>query len=405
MAGRRGRAANLPLEAAILLIGGLTLLVTGALLFPVGTGNLRYYEDGLVGILLVVFSVQLIALGKTPFGDVRVSRPVFVGGIAVAATGIVTGFIPDLLGEVPRVLLGLGLALGGSTLLVQMYRDDSRYRTWARLGGVFRHLIAACTSVYVLGVVAGVVILVSGLVATHLAAVVALAYGSALVYLALVLRLIYARYPEAEGVPQGEGALAIDKAMLLFTGVFMVILGLLLIPVSLGRLPFAGSAQIGLLMIILAIQMVTSGSTPIGSFPRTWPMVGIGLLFAALGVASALVPDVLVPALTLLIGVLNVVGGAIALVRAIRPLIGTGAASSAPPILRRLFLATVTMNSLTVLFGASMLVAGLVPPLILGGVLAANGGVLLYLLHILLALERLPATTPAPAAPTGNPPA
>jgi hypothetical protein len=47
------------------------------------------------------------------------------------------------------------------------------------------------------------------------------------------------------------------------------------------------------------------------------------------------------------------------------------------------------MNLLTILFGVSMLVSQLIPGLVIGVVLAANGCVLLYLLHILTVLEKM----------------
>jgi len=42
------------------------------------------------------------------------------------------------------------------------------------------------------------------------------------------------------------------------------------------------------------------------------------------------------------------------------------------------------------LFGTSMLISQLIPALIIGVILAANGGVLLYLLHIVIILEKIP---------------
>ncbi len=43
-------------------------------------------------------------------------------------------------------------------------------------------------------------------------------------------------------------------------GIFMLLLGGLWIPVNLGLLPFSGSAQLGLLMVIFAVQMLASGN-------------------------------------------------------------------------------------------------------------------------------------------------
>ncbi len=73
--------SDLPLEVVILLIAGLILLIAGILLFPVATGALPYYENGLYGLLLVMFSLQIISMGKTPFGDMRRSKPVLLLGL------------------------------------------------------------------------------------------------------------------------------------------------------------------------------------------------------------------------------------------------------------------------------------------------------------------------------------
>jgi len=51
------KKADLPLEVVILLIGSMTMMITGILLFPVSEGSLPYYENGLYGLLLVIFAL------------------------------------------------------------------------------------------------------------------------------------------------------------------------------------------------------------------------------------------------------------------------------------------------------------------------------------------------------------
>ena len=112
--------ADLPLEPAILLIAGMTMLIAGVLLFPVSFGMLPYYENGLYGLLLFMFALQTVTLGKTPFGDVRRSKPLLAGGVGIAALGIVTCFVPDVFGRIPRAALFLCFGPGGVLLLAQM---------------------------------------------------------------------------------------------------------------------------------------------------------------------------------------------------------------------------------------------------------------------------------------------
>jgi len=58
------KKADLPLEAVILIIAGMAITITGIALFFVADGTLPYYENGLYGLLLIVFALQIITLGK-----------------------------------------------------------------------------------------------------------------------------------------------------------------------------------------------------------------------------------------------------------------------------------------------------------------------------------------------------
>ena len=391
--------ADLDLEVILLFLAGMTVGVAGILLFPVSTGAIPYYENGLYGLLLFFFALQMVALGKTPFGDMRRSRGLLAAGVLVAAVGIVTCFVPDILGTVPRLALAACFGLGGLALLLQMFLSPDKYPAWAKHGGILRGLAPACGAVYLLSMSIGLLVWKHDLLSVRMTAVTVLVYGAAILALGFLLRKVYRLYPEAAKIPAGESGLSIDKAMILLTGVFMVILGVLLVPVNLGLIPFSGSAQLGLLVVILAIQMLASGSTPIGPFRRTWLMILLGFPFAALGVISCIIPGILVPHLTLLIGVLNVTGGVLGLKRTVAPMLarGEGPRDPVPPVLARLTAVQVTMNLVSILFGASMLIANLIPGRIIGVILAANGGLLLYLLHILGLVEKMASGTEASA--------
>lgn len=385
------RKTDIPFEIVILLIAGMALLITGILLFPVSSGALPYYENGLYGLLLVMFALQIVTMGKTPFGDVRRSRLLLAVGAVIAAVGIVTCFVPDVFTRLSRSLLFICFGPGGILLFLQMLFAKNKFRTWLKHKGIFRHLIFACSMVYTWSMLIALLLWNQQMLSTAMTAVAVLIYGVSIVYLAGVLRLIYRNYPGAEKLYKGDIELSIDQAMLLLMGIFMVLLGGLLIPVNLGKLSFSASAQLGLLMVIFAVQMLASGNTPIGPFPRSRLMILLGLLFAALGIVSCIIPDILVPQLTVLVGVLNILGGLITMIKMIIPLLRQSdeIRGPVPPILKKLFAVQLTMNLLTIIFGTSMLVPHLVPGLVIGVILAANGCVLLYLLHLLVLLDKM----------------
>jgi len=384
------REVDFPLESVILLIGGIALAVTGGLLFFVSAGKLPYYENGLFGVLLIVFALQTITLGKTPFGDLRRSKPLLFFGLAIASIGIITCCIPGIFGPLPRILLFACFGLGGVLQLLQAYFDETRLRTWLKCEGLFRHLFFACVGVYGLSILAGILLWTQPPLPTSITATILLLFGFAVIYLGGVLRLVYRDYPGAESARSDRSGLSFDHSILLLTSIFMILIGTLLIPVNLGLLPFAANAQLGLLMIIFAIQMLASGNTPIGPFPhRSWFMIVLGVLFAALGIVSCVIPHVLVGPLTLLVGVLNILGGLLPLTKRLLISVRSATESVAHPLLLSLSRSQLALNLLSVMFGTSMLIPGILPGLLIGVILAANGGVLLYLLRLLVAIAAL----------------
>ncbi len=117
----------------------------------------------------------------------------------------------------------------------------------------------------------------------------------------------------------------------------------------------------------------------------------VRLLFAALGIVSCIIPEILVVPLTVLVGVLNILGGVITLwkICITRLRKSEEPRGPVPRVVNRLFAAQLIMNLLTILFGTSMLVSNLIPGLVIGVILAANGCVLLYLLHIMIVLDKM----------------
>lgn len=382
------KESDLFLEVVILLLVGMAMVILGLMLFPVYAGRLPYSENGLFGLMLVVNALQIMSMGKTPFGDFHRSGIVILFGGMVAAVGIVTCFIPDIFGRFPRFLLIFFLGGGGVSLLWQMVYFKEKYQLWRGLGGLFNHLIFGCGSVYLLQIGIAVLMMKPDMVATPLMASVILLYGLLIVYLAMVLQSVYRLYPSAQKSPVTDGGLSMENAMLLLLSIFMFLLGLLLVPVGVGLLPFSGSAQLGLLMVLFSISMLALGSTPVGAFPRNRAVMVIGFVFAALGIVSCIIPYILLELLTLMVGILNIAGGGIGLIKVIAQFLeGRKSSVPVPAILQKISTALFIMNALTILFGIGMLVSGFLPGYIIGLVMAANGGVMFYLFSQMVSLE------------------
>jgi uncharacterized membrane protein HdeD (DUF308 family) len=372
---------DLSVEIVILLVLAIFMIVFGFLLFPIQAGALPYNANAAYGLFQVIVSIQIVALGKTPFGDFRRSWLLVAIGICSAILGMTACFIPGLLTSVVRASVGLVLAGGGLSLLLQLFASREKARTWLRAGGVLSHLTIACTLVYGLTVALGATTLFAGLATGSLTACLLIAYGAGFAYLAWCIWKVRRTFPAASharevkdaGASEGfsilsEAALPLSMAILLLLGLLLTLLGLLLFPVNLGLIPFSPDGQLGLLLTVMAIQFITLGDTPLGTFRRSYAITLVGLVFAVLGVVSSIVPGLLTGAITVLLGVLNVTGAAVFLSKRyfLRSRGGARAAAAIEATQTRL-------NWVALAFGISMLVPRLIPGLIVAAILIVNG--------------------------------
>ena len=398
-----GEEADLAIEEVLLLLLGVFCLVFGLSLFRILRGELAYSPDGAYGLLLVLVSLQVITMGKTPFGDLRRSWAVVFLGMGAAVFGMSASFVPGRLTGPIRLTVGIVLLAGGLSLLSQLLLSPEKARKWVRLDARLWWLAGGCGFVYLLSVALGVITLFPGSVPGLAAAWLLLAFGAGFFHLAWVIREVNRRKPPDEPASVGEGrglpgrsrlareaSLSLSLAALLLFAMLLTVLGLVLVPVNLGLLPFSPDGLQGLLLILFALQMMALGDTPVGRYRRSWPMAGLGLAFALPGVFSSIVPGVLTQWLGTFLGLLNISAGAIFFVRSglqKRRARSGAPAGPVPPLWRKLEKTQITLNVIVIAFGLSMFAPGLVPGLAKAVIIVANGALLFILASFLRKLE------------------
>lgn len=389
------------------------MLLFGLLLFKIHSGDLPYNPDSTYGLFLVIVSFQVITMGKTPFGDLRRSWALIIVGICTAILGMAACFIPGYFTEFVRVLVGIVLFAGGIALLIQLFFSEKKARMWMKIVGVLQQLTIACGLVYVLTVASGLITLFPGLTSDPQTAILLIIYGMSFFYLSWCIRKVARSY--SHEIPNDsalsklnsdnadlkgrfrffrDASLPLSPAILILLGILLTFLGLLLFPVNLGVIAFSPDGQLGLLLTIMAIQMMALGDTPLGKYKRSLLMIIIGIVFAALGVASCIVPGILTGILQILLGLLNIIGGAALLMKRFLPIlreIGTPPAAPVivPPIFKKLTVTQTVLNLVTIAFGISMLIPGLVSGLLIAGILVINGLLLFILASFLQQVTRM----------------
>ncbi|KLK87901.1 hypothetical protein SZ63_07735 [Methanoculleus sediminis] len=190
--------SDLSLEVVILLVYGVFMLLFGLVLFRIHTGELPYAPDSTYGLFLVIISFQVITMGKTPFGDLRRSWAAILIGVCTAVIGMAACFIPGLLAEPVRILVGLLLFAGGIALLAQLFLSEDKARLWLKIPGVLRHLTIACIIVYVFSIILGLVTLLPGITTDPQTAVLLIVYGIGFFYLSWGIQKAARTYPPGE---------------------------------------------------------------------------------------------------------------------------------------------------------------------------------------------------------------
>jgi len=382
---RMREESDLSLEVAVLLIYGIGMLLFGLLLFKIHTGDLPFNPNSTYGIFLVLVSFQVITMGKTPFGDLRRSWALIIIGMFTATFGITTCFIPGYFTEFVRILVGIILLAGGIVLFIQLCISEKKAKLWIKIGGILWQLSMACALVYALSIILGIRTLFSGFTTDLQTRILLIFYGISFFYLSWCIwkatRIYGPEKPDDSALSiQGpdrsdskgrlrlfqEASLPFSLAILILSGVLFTFLGLLFVPVFILRLlPFSPDGQMGLLLTIMAIQMMALGDSPLGHYTRSWLMILIGLVFAALGAVSCIVPGLLTGKIQILLGTLNIMGGVAFFIRLFLPkLHGIRTPPEVPgvipPVVKKLGETLIVMNSMTIAFGISMLLPGLV---------------------------------------------
>ena len=393
------------LESVILLVLGIFMGLFGLLLLPITSGALPYAPDSTYGLFLVIVALQVITMGKTPLGEVRRTWLIIFLGIAAGIIGMLACFIPGFLSDIVRVLVGAILTLGGAALLLQLFLHKDKAALWLSVPGTLRQLTAACALVYLMALLLGLVTLIPAFTNGTLTAVFLIIDAAALFWLAWCIEAVTRQYPKkSEAAPPGpagsrnllfrDAALPLTTALLIFLGVLLALLAVLLVPVNFGMLPFSPDGQLGLLLVIMAIQILAMGETPLGSFRRSWFLVTIGLVFVAMGVYSCIVPGTLTDLLRVMLGLLNLIGSLVLLTSRVVPMVLAMRTASATPVVlpvpvRNLLITQTALNIIGILFGTSMLLPGVIPGMVTAAILFFNGLLLFLLAYILGTLPAL----------------
>ena len=388
--------SDLSLEVVILLIVGVFSLIFGLLLFKIHTGALPYTPDSTYGIFLVIVSFQIITMGKTPFGDLRRSWMLILIGIATAILGMAACFIPGVLSEIVRILVGIILFAGGIALILQLFFSEDKAKTWMKNPGILQQLTIACSLVYVLMIILGLITLLPGFTTDYQTAVFLIIYGFSIFYLAWCIQKVARLFSEeiknqtldiqnSDNTKSSgrfklfqEASLPVSLSVIILLGTLITLLGFVLFSVVKGMLPFSTDGELGLLLVILAIQIMALGETPMGQYKRSWLLIVIGIIFAAFGIFSCIVPGIFTVMIYLLIAVLNILGSSILIIKRFLPILHDirfppAEVVPVPPIVIKLLVTSTFLNIASIAFGLSMLKPGLIHGMVIAVILVING--------------------------------
>ncbi|MBP7867354.1 MAG: hypothetical protein KA419_15570 [Acidobacteria bacterium] len=190
------REASLSPATATLILLAVLLSFLGLVLLPVNLGLLNFSPDGLQGLLLVIFAIQMLSLGETPVGRFRRSWALVVFGVMFVGLGAFSCLVPGVLTHHLRVLLALLNLAAGSVFFARRFVQQRRDRQRVRAEAVSPILVKLRGTQAVLNgtvIAFGITMLVPGLVPGLLNAVIIVANGLLLFRLAAILGKLESR--------------------------------------------------------------------------------------------------------------------------------------------------------------------------------------------------------------------
>lgn len=373
-------STNLTLEPIIYLVFGVFLLILGVLLFKIGTGELPFNQDSTYGILLVITSIYAITTGKTQFGDFNKSWLLVLFAFFAAVVGTLACLIPGFLSGVIQVLTGLLLLVGGIMLFLQLVISKDKARLWITIPGILQHLAIACAIVYLMEILLGFVTLFPNITTAPIIGILCILFGISFFYLAWCVRKAVFAYPRnvtpilrpAEGrhFILRDPSLTPSIILLLMMGIILLIVAFLMIPLAIGILSsYSHDSQYGLLLVIMALQVMILGETPFGVRTHSWLLILVGLVFAGFGMVSCIVPGLLSGVMLGFLGIWNLIAGCFGLVNLYRPIISDirhpqAEPAPVPPIIKKLLISITLLQLVTILFGINILVPDFIPGLL-----------------------------------------
>ncbi len=396
---------DLSIEVVLLVVGGVFFLLFGLLLFLIDRGRLPYSEGSMYGLFVVLVSMQIITMGKTPFGDFLRSWFIVIIGLITAMIGTLAIFFPGYLSMEIRILAALIVLFTGALGLLQLFTSRDKARIWMKVPGILQQLTIACVLVYGIELLLGIITLLPGIVPNTLTAVLCLILGISLFFLAWCIHETHRLYRQEEEkrtptAPSSlgrfcllkEASLTVGNTFNTYQGCLMILLGFLILFNILGLIPsFNSDGQTGLLLVLTSLQLLALGQFVGSEVTRSWLVVAFGLLCSAAGIFSCIVPGILAGSVQPLLGLQNILTGVLLLgTQIVAPTLygirhPPAEPVTLPPIIKRLFFVLMVTGIVTIVFGINTIAPVLLPNLF--GMVAY--AILLPLLVIIMGLLTL----------------
>lgn len=172
-----------------------------------------------------------------------------------------------------------------------------------------------------------------------------------------------------------EISLPVGNSFSVFQGVLMILLGSLILLRVLGVFPpLNADSELGLLLVLTSLQMLALGEVVGSHLTRSWLLITIGMVFAALGIFSCIVPGILTDVIEPLLGIQNLITGIVLLTtQIIAPTLygirkPPAQKITLPPIIKKMYVVITITSIVIILFGINAL-APLLLPSLLGNVI------------------------------------
>ncbi len=279
------------------LLFGFYLISLSLFLYSNKNTSFNHDFSRVYGLFLILFAIPIFIPNKQPIFQIKRNILTFIIGLIIEIIGIILCLIPNIIKITSTILLGVLLFFGSITLLSKLFLEEPEKNPMNmenKITYIIIYLIA--------GIIGANNMFNAGLDLN----IVILLYSLPFFYLAnkcIDDAELKDEDSEEKIILLKPVSLELESILALILGIFAIVSGIIMSYFNIASI----SGITSITLLILSIQAIFKGISPIGILDRKIWLYLLGFIGLLLSMISCLIPNILNLPLIYIVGILNMI--------------------------------------------------------------------------------------------------